>query len=222
MNAWDERERIALVVHEVRSPTAPLATIVVALREGGQNETSLRTLVGLSLAACRSIDRILGDAALGSLRLESIDVAELAREAVAISTLGDARIRARIDTGLPLVLGDRVRLRQALDNLIENAVAACADQEIVVGVSARESTVVLSVADLGPGIPVEAQGRIFEPGVTLGSPGAGKGLGLAIARSIAEAHGGTAAVHSQQGRGATLTISLPVGGPHPAGTTFSS
>jgi hypothetical protein len=138
VTASDERERIALVVHEVRSPTAaPRDDRRSAVKEGRQNEVSLLTLVHLSLAACRSIDHTLGDAALGSIHLQRIDVAELAHDAVAISTLGDARIRP---TSAPPSLSfstKGVRLRHALDNLIENAVAACADQEISGSASAR-------------------------------------------------------------------------------------
>ncbi len=68
----------------------------------------------------------------------------------------------------------------------------------------------LSVADHGPGIPFDEQERIFEAGVRLDSGQPGSGLGLAVARAIAEAHGGTLTIDSVPGEGATFTIALPV------------
>src|SRR5262245_16509008 len=91
LTAADERQPLAFVVHEVRSPVAALAAIVGATRAGSLDDASLRRLVELSLAACRSIDRILGDAALGSLQLESIDLVEVVRDAAASARLGGAR-----------------------------------------------------------------------------------------------------------------------------------
>ena len=92
-------------------------------------ERSLR----LALAACRSIERILMDAALGSLALADVDVAAIANAAAASARLGGAKVRTSFEPDLPLVVGDDVRLRQALDNLIENAVAAAgSDVDVVV------------------------------------------------------------------------------------------
>ena len=223
MTAAHEREPLAFVVHEVRSPVAALAAIVGATRAGSLDDASLRRLVELSLAACRSIDRILGDAALGSLELESIDLVEVVRDAAASAQLGGARVRADIDDGVPHVNGDAVRLRQAFDNLLDNAVAAAGvEGEIVIGVRTTGREVVVSVADTGVGIASADQERIFEPGARLSSNTEGSGLGLAIVRAVAEAHGGTAAVESSPGNGATFSITLPIDGIHPAGTASSS
>jgi two-component system sensor histidine kinase BaeS len=223
MSAAPEREQLALVVHEVRSPVAALAAIVSAAPSGSIDDSSLRRLVELSLAACGSIDRIMGDAALGSFQLESIHVLDVVRDAVASARLGGARIRTEGEEGVPPVKGDRVRLRQAFDNLLDNAVAASeAEGEIVIGVRSTGREVVVSVADTGAGIAEADQGRIFEPGVRLDSSSAGSGLGLAIVRAVAEAHGGTAAVESSPGHGATFSISLPIIDIQPAGTAASS
>jgi signal transduction histidine kinase len=229
MTVRDDRERIALVVHEVRSPTAALAAIADASAAAAEDKDSLRSLVELSLAACRSIDRLLSDSALGSLELERLDIAAVVRGAVVSANLGGARVRAHLDAGLPLILGDRVRLRQALDNLIENAVtASVAGGEVEITARANEQSVVIDVTDRGDGIPVDAQGRIFEAGVRLAPRSAGSGLGLAIVRSVVEGHGGTAAVESSPGKGATFTIVLPiktdepVATDQPAGTASSS
>lgn len=223
MTTPDDREQIALLVHEVRSPTAALAAILSALTEAEVDAESLRTLVELSLAACDSINRILGDAALGTLRLEDVDIGAIVRGAVTSAVLGGGRVRANVDAEAPVIVGDPVRLRQALDNLIENAVAASGpDGEVNVGVHADDQAVVVSVADCGEGIPVGEQARIFEAGARLGPRDDGRGLGLAIVRAVAEGHGGTAAVESSPGNGATFTITLPIDRGHPAGTSSST
>jgi signal transduction histidine kinase len=205
-----EYERLAFLIHEVKSPTAALAAIAAALSDDGLDEAATRDLVGLAIAACKGIERIVGDAALGPLRLEDVEVAGIAREAVAVAALGGARIRVVIPSGLPVVRGDALRLRQALDNLIANAVSYSPPAaEVVVSAVAHEAEVLVAVEDLGTGIPVEQHARIFEPGVRLDVGRPGSGLGLAIARAIAEAHEGTVTVDSAPGAGATFTLRLP-------------
>jgi signal transduction histidine kinase len=223
MTAATEREQLALVVHEVRSPTAALAAILDAARTDPIDDASLRRLVHLSLAACRSIDRIIRDAALGPLQLEEIDILDVVGDTVASAALGGARVRTKFDAEVSTVVGDRVRLRQALDNLVDNAVSAAgANGEIVVSVRATDRSVIVTVRDEGPGIPIGDQERIFEPGVRLDSDAGGSGLGLAVVRAVAEAHGGSATVESSPGSGAAFSIALPIGGNQPAGTASST
>ncbi len=225
MTGSDEHEGIAFVVHEVRSPAAALAAIVGALGESELDAETLRTLVDLSLDACQSIERILTDAALGPLRLTDVDVAAIARGAVTSALLGGARVRANFDGDLPVIVGDGVRLRQALDNLIANAVAAAgADGDVIVSVRADGNLLVVTVSDRGIGIPAEDHARIFEPGVRLdrGRSETGSGLGLTIVRAIADAHGGSASVDSSPGEGATFTLVLPIDRGQPAAATTNS
>ena len=226
MTGIDEHDHIAFVVHEVRSPTAALAAIVGALRESGLDDETTRTLIALAIAACRSIERILTDAALGSLALADVDVAAVAGAAVASARLGGARVRTSFEPDLPVIVGDDVRLRQALDNLIENAVAAAgSDEDVVVTVRSEQDALVVTVSDGGIGIPLEDHARIFEPGVRLDRGGlerGGSGLGLAVVRAVADAHGGSASVESSPGEGATFTMILPIDRGQPATTATSS
>ena len=103
--------------------------------------------------------------------------------------------------------------RQALDNLVANAlVHSGAHSGISVHAMAGETGVVLlSVSDTGIGIAESEQARILEAGVRLDPDRPGSGLGLALVRAIAEAHGGRLSVASTPGAGATFTISLPTG-----------
>jgi two-component system sensor histidine kinase BaeS len=210
VSAGDERERLALLVHEVRSPTAALAAIAAAIAGDDLDEDSTRELLRLAVAACHGIERIVTDAALGPLRVEDVDVRAVAQAAVASAALTGAPVRLVTDSNLPQVRGDTVRLRQAIDNLLANAIAhSPPGEEVVVVVASGEHETSVAVSDRGPGVPLEDQERIFDPGVRLDSEHAGSGLGLTIARAIAEAHGGTLIVASEPGHGATFTLTVP-------------
>ena len=205
----DDAKRLAVLVHEVRSPVAALGAIAEAAR-GDSKEGDRRALVDLALAACRAIERIVTDAAVASVRLEPTDVADVVGEAVQAAVLGGANVRAVVEPDLPQIAADRLRLRQALDNLISNA-ATHAGGEIVVRAVASDGGVVLSVSDSGPGIPPEEQEHVFEAGVRLAPERPGSGLGLAVVRAIADAHGASVSLESEPGRGATVGLAFPVG-----------
>ena len=115
---------------------------------------------------------------------------------------------------MPSVRGDRERLRQVLSNLIDNAVKySRAGDEVEVAAVSEDGAVQVAVSDRGPGIPREHQKLIFEKfgrAKVKGNAKPGTGLGLFIARSIVEAHGGSLDVHSAPEQGATFTLSLPL------------
>lgn len=203
-------EVLAVLVHEVRSPVAALFAIEGAFAEARFDDDARHELERLAVAACRGIERIVLDASVASLRLERIEVEDLVRQAATAAALEGARVESRIADDLPSIEGDPQRLRQALDNLVSNAVThAGADGAVIVRADSSETAVLLSVADSGAGIPLAEQDRIFEKGVRLNEAAAGSGLGLAIARAIVEAHRGTLTVRSTPGRGSTFTIAIP-------------
>ena len=111
MNATTDGDRLALLVHEVRSPVAALTAIAEALADGEFDQGAVRELARLALGACRGVDRIVGEAALGPLRLAEVDVQILVRDAVAAAVLGGAHVRATIENELPRIDVDPVRLR---------------------------------------------------------------------------------------------------------------
>lgn len=203
---------LALLVHEIRSPTAALAAIASALRAEPIRGDPLVELMNLASTACRSIAHLVRDAAPGSIRPETVDVAEIVRAAVAGAELGGARVHAAVRSSPLHVHGDPVRLRQALDNVIANATTHSHSGEseyIVVSAEHVGRTVCVSVRDTGVGIEAQHHDRIFEPGVHLDTA-VGTGLGLAVARAIAEAHQGTLTVRSTPGEGATFTFAFPL------------
>jgi signal transduction histidine kinase len=205
-----DSDRLAVLVHEVRSPVAAMSAIAETLAEGSLEGDARRSLVKLVTLACRGIERIVTDASVASIHLEPVDVVELVRDLVAAARLRGAVVELRVGHDLPSVQADPTRLRQALDNLIVNAlVHAGADKPVVVGVAA-DTMVRIAVSDTGLGIPSDELERIFEARVRLDPERPeGAGLGLALARAIAEGHGGWLSVTSSAGAGATFTLSLP-------------
>jgi signal transduction histidine kinase len=122
-------------------------------------------------------------------------------------------LQTEIEDKLPLVRADRQRIIQILLNIISNACKFTEQGEIRVKAYTRDDEVVVAVADTGPGIALEDQALVFEPfkqtktGIRQGG---GTGLGMPIAKSLAEAHGGRLWLESQPGQGATFYIALPV------------
>lgn len=208
MTRSPDRDRLAVLVHEVRSPVAALGAIAEAYREA--DASTRRSLAALALAACSGIERIVSDLQVASVVRERVDVGRVAEEAASAAALRGGTVRTEIRPELPEVEADPHRLRQAIDNLIANALTHAPEADVLVAVRSAGTTLTVSVTDRGHGIPFAEQARIFEAGVRLDATRPGSGLGLAIARAIAAAHGGTLAVESTAGQGATFTLSLPL------------
>jgi len=202
-----ETDRLAVLAHEVRSPVAALAAIAEAYPAA--DAATRRRLLELAAAAVAGLERLLADAAPASLLLERLDAGRLAVDAAETAALGGALVVAETEAGLE-VGGDPERLRQALDNLIANAVGHSPAGGTVTVTARREGgSVVIAVADEGDGIASADRARVFEPGVRLTIDRPGSGLGLAVVRTIARAHGGEVEVVSSPGQGATFRLVLP-------------
>jgi signal transduction histidine kinase len=143
-------------------------------------------------------------------------MAELVRETASMVELAtdEVSVRTQVKDPLPTVRGDRDRLRQLLLNLMTNAAKyTVSGDDIEVSARSEDGVLAVSVSDHGPGIPSEQHRLVFEKFGRLNPGGKSKpgaGLGLFIARSIAEAHGGSLDVASETGAGATFTLRLPV------------
>ena len=108
---------------------------------------------------------------------------------------------------------DRSQIERVISNLVMNAVRYTRHGEIKISAERRGGTVAVSVCDTGSGIPSEYLPHIFEKFVQVpGAQTGGAGLGLAISKSIIEAHGGQISAQSEVGRGSTFTFTLPVAG----------
>jgi signal transduction histidine kinase len=218
---------VSLVSHELRAPMAAVVGSAQTLQQRwreltpGQRDSFL-ALIGSETDRLASLvgdvlDTSRIEAGTFSYRFADVDVGELVRDAVAGLTLGQDEVEVTADVAevIPPIRGDRDRLRQVLTNLIDNAVKYSPAGEQVRVVAYREdSRVHVEVSDRGPGVPRDQQRLIFEKFGRASTPGApgkpGTGLGLFIARSIAEAHGGTLDVFSAPTQGATFTLTLPL------------
>jgi signal transduction histidine kinase len=217
---------VSMVSHELRTPMASVIGCAQTLhrrwRELSQEQRE--SFLALIESETSRLSDLVGDV-LDTSRIEAgtfpyafdeVDVEELVLETAAVVSLGqdEVRVTTRVPPALPPVKGDRERLRQLLWNLLGNAVKYTITGDEIVLAAAREDGVVsVSVRDHGPGIPPESQRLIFEKFGRVCQDGGsipGAGLGLYIARSIAEAHGGTLDVESDAGAGATFTVRLPL------------
>jgi PAS domain S-box-containing protein len=144
---------------------------------------------------------------------ENIDLNELIDELVELLHVDLEAADATLEIGeLPIVVGDRVQLRQLLQNLLQNALTYRQPEQppqITVGATATEEDWIVSVGDDGIGIDEEQHERIFEL-FRRGHAGfSGVGLGLALAQRIVERHGGRIWVDSAPNQGATFHVALP-------------
>ena len=199
--------RLDVLAHELRSPVAALAAIAEAFSEA--DEPTRRRLVELAGTAGASLERLLADLAAATLRLERLDVGRLAADVVETAGIRGSRVVVETEVGL-VVLGDRDRLRQALVNLIGNAVGhSPVEAEVTVKARRAGDSVEIAVIDQGDGIAPGDLERVFEPGVRLTESRPGSGLGLAVVREIAVEHGGDVEVESTPGQGSTFRLVLP-------------
>jgi signal transduction histidine kinase len=216
---------VSLVSHELRSPMAAVIGASRTLQErwqqlSAEQRESFLALIGdettrLADLVADVLDTSRLEAGTFSYRFDDLDPAALVLDAVesAMLTQQDVPVVAAVTGTLPAIRGDRSRLRQVLGNLIENAVKYSPENgEVEVQAFAADGVVHVSVRDAGPGIPPEHLARIFEKFGRVDIPGSSKpgtGLGLFIARSIAEAHGGTLEVSSLPREGAIFVLTLP-------------
>jgi signal transduction histidine kinase len=215
---------VTLVSHELRSPMAAVIGSARTLQRRWRelsaehrdsflaliaDETNrLATLVGDVLDTSRI------DAGTFGYTFTEVDVCTLVEDAVATAAAAQSAVEvvARVPRELPSVRADGSRLHQVLANLLDNAVKYSPDGGTVqIYASASDSSVIVDVTDRGTGIAPEDQRIIFEKFGRVRGDGSkpGTGLGLYIARSIAEAHGGSLDVSSMPGRGTTFTLTLP-------------
>ena len=219
---------VSLVSHELRSPMAAVIGAARTLQDRWRTLSPQQREAFLALIADETnrLAALIGDvldtscieAGTFSYTFTDVDVARLVEDAVATASIGqdEVRVRAHVVGTVPAVRGDRERLRQIVTNLIDNAIKySPGGDEVEVAVRPANGSVRIVVTDHGPGIPRDQQRLIFEKFGRAEVPGSSKpgtGLGLFIARSIAEAHGGTLDLQSGSEAGATFVLTLPLGG----------
>ena len=227
-------EFIGLVSHELRTPLTSIAGYVEMLREEGMSGPNADHCAEVIERNARRLLRLVGDLLFlsriqsGKMAMEfrSADLADIA--ACVAEELRPEAQRKHIDlalsvTAIPRLAVDPTRMAQLLGNLLSNAVKFTPDGgRVEVRLGREGDQVVLVVADTGVGIPAADRERIFErffrTAIATRQAVQGTGLGLTITKAIVEAHHGTIAVDSDEGRGSTFTVRLPLR-PMPAADT---
>ena len=231
------RERIdavesfaADVAHELKNPLASLSSALESM-DKVEDPALRRQLAAIAAHDMRRIDRLITeiaaasriDAELTRIPFDTLDMAKIAQAIVGARGMRaeptGADIRFARGEGVTAVLGDASQLERVLENLLDNAVSFSPPGGVVdVAVRAESGRVWLTISDQGPGIPEGERGKVFERfhSVRPASEafGAHSGLGLAIARTIAEAHDGALTIAEREDGepGAVLVLDLPMAG----------
>lgn len=217
------RDHIAMLVHDLRHPLASLGLIAEVLEADDLTSEERRSSVVTIRTLCADMARLV-DGVLAASRLEAGVFTVDPRLSAARDVLGPTiravtPVAARRSITLVFegdldahVRADAIKLRQAIDNLVANALKFTPrGGRVRVAVEAKGGQVAFDVCDSGPGIPAPERATIFDryrQGKT-GRTAGGAGLGLAIARGIAEAHGGTLTVGDSPLGGAAFRLTVP-------------
>ncbi len=210
------------MAHELKTPLAAVRGAARALaREPDLDEPTRQRLLGVIEDASSQAERLVADLLLAGrlgarqlvVELRDTDVAAIVEAAAeaARAAHGDATVEVRLPDGVrPRAMADPDRAREALANLVENAVAhGPAHGRVLVEVAASGGRVLIAVSDEGPGVPSADRERIFDPYIRLSERAAGSGLGLHLARGLARAMGGDVTLEPAGVRGSTFVLELP-------------
>ena len=219
------RRFVADASHELRTPLTAIRGFAELHRQGavvGEDKTKelVSRIEKESIRMSSLVEDLLLLARLDQSReltFDPVDINHLVKEAVASAQAAGPGFEITVSSANDevFVLGDSMRIHQAIANLLANArTHTPAGTKIAVNISQGDLETRISVSDNGPGLSEEDQKRVFErffradpSRVRVG--GEGSGLGLAIVDAVMKAHGGSVEVHSKIGAGATFTIIFP-------------
>ncbi|HZI43334.1 MAG TPA: ATP-binding protein, partial [Gemmatimonadaceae bacterium] len=224
--ATEGRDQVLGVVsHDLRNPISAIAMCASALRDNWvgdarERESLLTTIVQSTEWMNRLIQDLLDVASIeaGRLSLERgretpQSIVDKARRMFEVEAAGrHIELMSEVPDDLPPINVDASRIVQVLGNLLRNAMKFTPDGgRISLGAATRDGSVVFSVADTGPGIPVAEQPKVFDRywHSRRTANKRGTGLGLSIGKGIIEAHGGRIWLESTPGQGATFFLSVP-------------
>ncbi|WP_212629316.1 ATP-binding protein [Pseudomonas sp. KB-10] len=218
-------EFILRASHELRTPITGMHMAFSLLRErlklppGGREQELIRTVDEEMYRLVQLIDDLLNFSryqnGVQTLQRRPCDLAEMIQQTphrfAAKAAEREVSMVCEIHEPLPHLNLDAAQLERLIDNLTDNALRySNPGDEVRLQARRHGEQVIVSVQDEGEGIPFEQQTRIFEPFVQVGRRKGGVGLGLALAREIAQLHGGQLGVHSRPGEGSNFYFSLPV------------
>lgn len=216
MAIWREIARI--LAHEIKNPLTPIQLTVQQMQDkypGDDPEyqkllAECTEIVGDEIESLRTLVREFSEfARMPKLNLAPGDLNELVEEVARLYK--DRPLVLALDSSVSEFDFDYEKLRRVLINLIENSLDSMQEQSdghVYVKTNRKSETVILEVADSGTGIPADLREKIFEP--YFSTKKSGVGLGLAIVKRIVEEHGGRLSLESQEMKGTTFRIELPI------------
>ena len=221
-DSFDQMRRFtADVSHQLRTPLTAIRSVGEVGLRSHRDEASYRAVIGSMLEEADRlatlVDRLLtlsrAETGQSPLHIEPIDMRDLADDVAShLGVLAEEQQQAIEIEGIEsaMALGDRVVIRQALINLVDNAIKFSGmSGRVRIRVGEERGRVVADVSDSGPGIPMAARERIFDRFYRASSAAAGTGLGLSVARGAVEANGGELTLVSTGPSGSTFRIALP-------------
>ncbi|GMV04752.1 MAG: hypothetical protein AMXMBFR53_10320 [Gemmatimonadota bacterium] len=223
--AWGEMAR--QIAHEVKNPLTPMKLSVQHIRRAWEdqrpdfegilfrNAAAMEEEIDRLAAIAKSFSRFGAPTGTGEAPLESVDVALVVREVLALYRGSEAPVafEGSVPEGLPPAWARVTEMKEVLVNLLENARVASPPGSTVSIAAEEDGTgaLLVHVVDQGRGIPDAFKARVFEPQFSTRSTGAG--LGLAIVRRLVESWGGSVGIESGDGVGTRVTLQLRTGVP---------
>lgn len=225
-SAEERRRFLRRLDHELKNPLTAIRAGLVNIAESPSDEARRAALLSVEAQALRlsrlSADlRKLAELEVRLVERSPVDIPSLLREAFAMAQDQPGAAECHLNLSipqapwpLPKVPGDPDLLLLAVHNLLENALKFCRPGDTVELRAFEDgATIVIEVADTGPGIPDDEQPHVWEElyrgEIGRGVPGSG--LGLALVRAIAELHNGRVGLRSRLGQGTVFTLRLPIG-----------
>jgi signal transduction histidine kinase/BarA-like signal transduction histidine kinase len=218
-------QTISGVAHELNNPLATILTSAERLASRPVDDDvrrAVETIRAESERAARIVRNLLTFARKRHTTRAMVDLNAVVRETLALRAyeqrLTNVAVIEALAAGLPQVFADPHQIQQVLLNLVINAeqamLAAHGRGTLIIRTwhDVDRESVVLEVADDGPGVPHEVQPKIFDPFFTTKDVGKGTGLGLTVAYAIVQEHGGRIGVGSRSEGGAVFSVQLPTGG----------
>jgi len=212
------------VAHEINNPLAGILIYAELLKRDLQEDATVQENIEVIInqtVRCQQIVTRLLEFSRQSLGQKTLfDLNEIINRCVDLlsnqSLFHNIEVSRDLDPELPQIIGDPGQLQQVLANLLLNAADAMKGRGEIT-ISSRPAPgkdgVILTLADTGPGIPVEIRDKIFEPFFTTKPPGKGTGLGLSIVYGVLQRHGGTIEVAGGPAGGTVFTVELPLDSP---------
>ncbi len=220
------RELIGNISHEFRTPLAGIKAMTQTLQDGAieDNDTAKDFLNRIEgevdrltqmVSELTELSRI--ESGKAELKTEIVDINKLIEEVLLqLKPQADRQklaLKCEFKTGQLLVKADRERIRQVIINLIHNAIKFSKEDQTITATSKKEGTyAVIEITDRGIGISKDDLSHIFERfyKADKSRSGQGTGMGLAIAKHLVKAHGGTISATSEEGKGTTIAFTLPL------------